>query len=212
MLCQFAREFPPLVAKFLESDRLFRRRLGETTVTDLLMVNLQNLRSDRIIVDFPDEPTTGADMEWNFLNRTNRTFYRLLLQAKRAYGDDALLSRHTYRYLSHRSASGRYQADILCGAALKAPHPTYPLYIFYNPAHTCVVARHSAGPVVKGINLANAYAIRSFARSHSFRMELIRSELRDLQRWLIALGALRPRKTQLSSVTRRTHQPLRSSL
>ena len=44
MLCQFAREFPPLVAKFLESARLFRRRLGETTVTDLMMVNLQNLR------------------------------------------------------------------------------------------------------------------------------------------------------------------------
>ncbi len=100
MLCQFARQFPPLVAEFLERGRQFKRRLREETVTDLMMVNLQNLGSDQIIVDFPDEPTTGADMEWNFVNRSNHTFYRLLLQAKCAYGNDALLSRHTYKYLS----------------------------------------------------------------------------------------------------------------
>jgi hypothetical protein len=82
MLCQFARQFPPLVAEFLERCRQFKRRLREETVTDLMMVNLQNLGSDQIIVDFPDEPTTGADMEWNFVNRSNHTFYRLLLQAK----------------------------------------------------------------------------------------------------------------------------------
>jgi hypothetical protein len=63
MLCQFARQFPPLVADFLERGRQFKRRLREETVTDLMMVNLRNLGSDQIIVDFPDEPTTGADME-----------------------------------------------------------------------------------------------------------------------------------------------------
>jgi hypothetical protein len=68
MLCQFARQFLQLVANFLERGRQFKRRLREETITDLMMVHLQNLGSDQIIVDFPDEPTTGADMEWNFVN------------------------------------------------------------------------------------------------------------------------------------------------
>ena len=182
MLCQFAREFPPLVAKFLESDRLVSADSGETTVTDLMMVNLQNLGSDQIIVDFPDEPTTGADMEWNFLNRTNHTFYRLLIQAKRAYGDDVLLSRHTYRYLTHRTSGGRYQADILCRAARRAHHPTYPLYIFYNPKRTCDVARPCAGPVVEGVNLANGYSIRRFARTGKRNIMGIRPHMHSLTR------------------------------
>jgi hypothetical protein len=42
MLCQFARQFPPLVAEFLERARQFKRRLREESVTDLMMVNLQN--------------------------------------------------------------------------------------------------------------------------------------------------------------------------
>lgn len=181
MLCQFAGQFPPLVAEFLECGRRFKRRLREETVTDLMMVNLQNLESDRIIVDFPDEPTTGADMEWNFVNRRNHTFYRLLIQAKCAYGDDASLSRHTYKYLSHRTA-GRYQADILCGAARNAVYPTYPLYIFYNSAYTCVVARDAEGPTIEGVNLANAYSIRFFATTGRRRIPGIRPYLHSLTR------------------------------
>jgi hypothetical protein len=181
MLCQFARQFPPLVAEFLERGRRFKRRLREETVTDLMMVNLQNLGSDQIIVDFPDEPTTGADMEWNFVNRSNHTFYRLLIQAKCAYGNDALLSRHTYKYLSHRTA-GRYQADILCGTARNALYPTYPLYIFYNPAHTCVVARDVEGPMIEGVNLADAYYIRSFATMGRRHIPDIRPYMHSLTR------------------------------
>jgi len=181
MLCQFARQFPPLVADFLERGRQFKRRLREETVTDLMMVNLQNLGSDQIIVDFPDEPTTGADMEWNFVNRNNQTFYRLLLQAKCAYGNDALLSRHTYKYLSHRTA-GRYQADILCQASRNAGYPTYPLYIFYNPANTCLVARDIEGPMIEGVNLANGYSIRSFARMGRRHISGIRPYIHSLTR------------------------------
>ena len=181
MLCQFARQFPPLVADFLERGRQFKRRLREETVTDLMMVNLQNLGSDQIIVDFPDEPTTGADMEWNFVNRSNHTFYRLLLQAKCAYGRDALLSRHTYKYLSHRTA-GKYQADILCEAAQNTGYPTYPLYIFYNPAHTCLLARDVEGPMIEGVNLANGYSIRSFARMRRRHIAGIRPYLHSLTR------------------------------
>jgi hypothetical protein len=143
------------------------------------MVHLQNLGSNQIIVDFPNEPTTGADMEWNFVNPSNHTFYRLLLQAKCAYGNDALLSRHTYKYLSHRTA-GRYQADILCETARGAGYPTYPLYIFYNPAHTCVVARDVEGPIIDGVNLADGYSIRSFARTGRRNIRGIRPYLHSL--------------------------------
>jgi hypothetical protein len=181
MLCQFARQFPPLVSDFLERGRQFKRRLGEETVTDLMMVNLQNLGSNQIIVDFPDEPTTGADMEWNFVNRSNHTFYRLLLQAKCSYGNYALLSRHKYKYVSHRTA-GRYQADILCEAARNAGYPTYPLCIFYNPAHTCVAARDVEGPMIEGVNLADGYSIRSFAMMRRTHIPGIRPYIHSLTR------------------------------
>jgi hypothetical protein len=82
MLCQFARQFPPLVADFLERGRQFKRRLREETVSDLMMVNLQNLGSNQIIVDFPDEPTTGADMEWNFVNRSVTPVRRVVKRRK----------------------------------------------------------------------------------------------------------------------------------
>jgi hypothetical protein len=146
-----------------------------------MMVTLQNLGSDQIIVDFPDEPTTGADMEWNFVNRRNHTFYRLRLQAKCAYGNDALFSRHTYKYLSHRTA-GRCQADILCEVSRNAGYPTYPLYIFYNPAHTCLVARDVEGPMIEGVNLANGYSIRSFARMGRTHISGIRPWMHSLTR------------------------------
>jgi hypothetical protein len=169
------------VAEFLERGRQFKRRLREETVTDLMMVSLQNLGSEQIIVDFPDEPTTGADMEWNFVNRNDHTFYRLLLQAKCAYVNGALFSRHTYKYLSHQTA-GRYQADILCEAARNAGYPTYPLYIFYNPAHTCVAARDVEGPMIEGVNLADGYSVRSFARMRSTHILGIRPYMRSLTR------------------------------
>jgi hypothetical protein len=120
-------------------------------------------------------------MEWNFVNRSSHTFYRLLLQAKCAYGDNALLSRHTYKHLSHRTA-GRYQADILCNAARNAGCPTYPLYIFYNPAHTCVLARDVEGPVIEGVNLADGYSVRFFATIGSRRIPGIRPYMHSLTR------------------------------
>ena len=116
-------------------------------------------------------------MEWNFLNRTNHTFYRLLIQPKRAYGDDALLSRHTYRYLSHRTSGGRYQADILWD-----------------------VARPCAGPVVEGVNLANGYSIRRFARIGKRNILGIRPHMHSLTRLFCPPGRParipRPRRCQ----------------
>ncbi|WP_433996363.1 DUF6615 family protein [Bradyrhizobium liaoningense] len=69
MLCLFAQHFPRSVAALLQRGQVLKRRFREETVTDLLMANLLQLGGGSIIVEFPDEPTTGADMEWNFINR-----------------------------------------------------------------------------------------------------------------------------------------------
>ena len=63
MLCLFAQHFPRSVANLLQRDKKLKRRFREETITDLLMANLVTLGGSSILVDFPDEPTTGADME-----------------------------------------------------------------------------------------------------------------------------------------------------
>src|SRR5437763_1470049 len=101
MLCHFACEFPGFVADFLHSGRGMGRNIREETITDIMMANLKLLGRDRVIVRFPNEPRTGADMEWNFVNTSDGSYYRLLVQAKVASGDKPDWSRHTYRQLSH---------------------------------------------------------------------------------------------------------------
>ena len=44
----------------------------------------------RIIVEFPNEPVTGADMEWNFVNLDDGTVFRILLQASNAIARSTL--------------------------------------------------------------------------------------------------------------------------
>jgi hypothetical protein len=82
MLCYFACEFPQFVAVFLHGSRGTGRSFREETITDIMMANLKLLGRDRVIVRFPNEPRTGADMEWNFVNRSDGSYYRLLIQAK----------------------------------------------------------------------------------------------------------------------------------
>jgi hypothetical protein len=64
MLCYFSHQFPPFVANFLQRGRVLRRRFREESITDLLMGSLVALGGGRLVVEFPDEPKTGADMEW----------------------------------------------------------------------------------------------------------------------------------------------------
>lgn len=138
MLCAFANQFPPFVERFLNQGRTLRRRFREETVTDLLMGGLITAAGGRVVVEFPDEPVTGADMEWNFVDRRTSQFFRLMLQAKQAYGDGSIWTRHCYRELLHISGSGsKLQAEALCDTARHPGSATYPLYIFYHAAHTC---------------------------------------------------------------------------
>lgn len=169
MLCQLAHHFPPFVESFLERSRPLRRRFREESVTDLLMGSLITTGGRRIIVEFPDEPVTGADMEWNFVNPDDGTFFRMLLQAKQCYGGGSVWTRHGYKELLHQSGSGRkLQASVLCDTA-RAATATYPLYIFYNPASTCEAARGAGFTAVTGASLADGYLIEGLVRGATTR-------------------------------------------
>lgn len=162
MLCQFAHLFPNAVETFLERGRGLKRRFREETVTDMMMGSLISVGGGRIAVDFPNEPVTGADMEWYFFNPDDGSLFRILLQAKRAYGEGNYWTRHSYKELFHTvGKSKRLQVSILCDAARHSIIPTYPLYIFYNPRFTCDLARKSGYRKVTGVCLADGYMIEA---------------------------------------------------
>lgn len=166
MLCSLAHQFPPFVENFLEQGRRLRRRFREETVTDLLMGSLITVGSGRVLVEFPNEPLTGADMEWNFVNPSDSTFFRILLQAKQAYGEGKKWTRHGYRELLHTSGSGtKLQVETLCDTARVAGSATYPLYILYHPAQTCALARVDGITHIAGVNLADGYIIERLVKT-----------------------------------------------
>lgn len=166
MLCRFANEFPDFVAGFLQRGRSLQRRFREETITDIMMSNLILLGGPMVIVEFPDERITGADMEWNFVNPNGPAFFRIMLQAKQTYGDGKIWKRHSYRELFHKSGTGsQLQAEILCGNARKSKVATYPLYIFYHPAETCRLAQESGAHAVLGVNLMDAFIVEALAKS-----------------------------------------------
>ncbi len=119
------------------------------------------------------------DVEAALVNPYDGTFYRLIIQAKCAYGYGSDWTRHSYRYLSHRTGN-KFQADVLCDEARQSTQPTYPLYIFYNPAHTCSLAGHSGCSSIEGVNLANGYLIRSLATTGQRRLSTIRHYVLNL--------------------------------
>ncbi|MGE3907159.1 MAG: DUF6615 family protein [Reyranellaceae bacterium] len=159
MLCQLAHQFPSFIESFLQRSRSLRRRFREETATDLLMGSLITAGERRIIVEFPDEPVTGADMEWNFVNPSDGTFFRILLQAKQCYGTGRKWTRHGYKELLHTAGSGtKLQAVAICDTA-RAEAATYPLYIFYHPESTCRAAGAAGFTAVTGASLADGYLI-----------------------------------------------------
>ena len=161
MLCYFAHKFPPFVAAFLQRGRKLRRRFREETITDLMMGSLLSLGGTSVIVEFPDEPVTGADMQWDFVNRSARTFFRILIQAKQSYGDGRHWSRHCYRELLHKVGhAGPLQAKLLCDSARGEPN-AFPLYVLYHPDMACDLARAGGKMNLEGVNLADGFAIEN---------------------------------------------------
>lgn len=169
MLCEFADQFPIIVADFLQSGRSLRRGFREESVTDLIMGGLVSLGRGKIIVEFPNERVTGADMEWNFVNQRHRTFFRLRIQAKQLSGYGGLWGRHCYKGLLYcPGKSNKLQATLLCNSARRGQVATYPLYTFYHPARSCMLAQR-VGIEIEGINLADGYAIEQLAKSATNR-------------------------------------------
>ncbi len=191
MLCQFAQQFPPFVESFLERSRLLRRRFREETITDLLMGSLMIAGGRRIIVEFPDEPVTGADMEWNFANPDDGTFFRILLQAKQSYGAGSVWTRHGYKELLHTVGGGpKFQVSALCDTA-RGNAATYPLYIFYHPKSTCVAARAAGLRAVTGASLADGYIIERLVVSAVTRTQRTRNKnLKTISPLLFPLSRL----------------------
>ncbi|WP_420712665.1 DUF6615 family protein [Ancylobacter sp. SL191] len=170
MLCQFAHQFPYFVESFLEQGRSLRRRFREETVTDVMMGSLITAGGGRVVVEFPNEPVTGADMEWNFVNTSDGTFFRILLQAKQAYGEGKSWMRHGYKELLHTSGTGpNLQAETLCDTARAPGSATYPLYILYHPAQTCALVQKYGSTLLSGVNLADGFVIEKLVKAANTR-------------------------------------------
>lgn len=145
MLCELAHSFPPRVAELLERDRGLKRNFREESITDVLMASLVGLEPFGIRVDFPDEPTTGGDMEWIFvapLELNGGRYLRLILQAKRAQFAKLKVGGYWYyHHLDHGTPAG-HQAQTLVGhsasAASEAAFPSMPSTI---RRQRCVVHR-----------------------------------------------------------------------
>lgn len=188
MLCQFAQNFPVFVANFLDLEANLKRRFREETVTDLLMGGLAALNDGSMLIQFPDEPSTGADMEWNFIDKRTGSFFRVLLQAKRSYGKGKFWKRHSYRELFHQSG-GKPQAKALRDEAQSNPS-TYPLYCFYHPKKTCELAAVDNARI-EGLGIADGYLISSLALSATNRVSRIQSS---------CLGSISPLLMPLSGM------------
>jgi hypothetical protein len=151
------------------------------------MGSLLSIGGGSVIVEFPNEASTGADMQWDFVNRDAGTFFRLLIQAKRIYGSGSQWTRHSYKKLLYQT-SGKLQSKILCDRA-RLEAATYPLYMFYNAEKTCTLARSAGISLIEGVNLTDGYLIEqlTLAASSSSRASL---RLGNLHRYFFNLRDL----------------------
>lgn len=163
MLCELGYSFPPCIAELLERDRGLTRNFREETVTDLLMMSLVGLKTFGIQVDFPDEPTTGGDMDWIYtapLEVNGGRYLRLILQAKRAKLTQLKSSAYYYyHHLDHGTPAGQ-QAQTLVAHASTSPDgkATLPLYILYHPISALAPAARGR-PAIEGVNLIFAHYV-----------------------------------------------------
>jgi len=189
MLCHFARFFPGFVADFLESGLSLKRKFREETITDIMMANLKALGGNSVIVEFPNEPSTGADMEWFFVDTSDSTWFRLLIQAKRITCRGPNWQNHSYRDLFHISG-GALQAETLANTA-SADTATFPLYAFYHPRTTCELANEVDVDWVEGVNLADGYFVASLAKAAiSKKLKTQNKRLGTLHQVFFALAEL----------------------
>ncbi len=171
MLCHYAGIFPPRAALFMDGSTRLRRRFREETITDMLMAGLLALEAFGIIVDFPDERQTGADMEWHFVNLAGPgSHFCLSIQAKSLYAKQRDWQHHSYSKLLYR-VGGKSQAHILVNNARRAHAQgiaTYPFFAFYNPQRSCADAA-GANIEIEGVNIADGFVVESLIRKANDR-------------------------------------------
>lgn len=177
MLCQLAKNFPPFVADLLERDKGLGRRFREETVTDLLMASLAALQQFGISVQFPDEPTTGADMDWVFVaprQVAGGKYFRLLLQAKRS--QFAKTKKGGYWFYHHLDHDKGQQAQTLVAHAGTGPgsSSTLPLYLLYHPLSGL---EPTLSPSVEGVNVVFASLVAPVVKGGCGRKD------KKVERW-----------------------------
>lgn len=171
-LCEFARAFPHLTAKFLNFDKSFTgHHIKEVGVTDMMMVSLKMLEAEGlgIFVDYPSEKHTGADMEWNFVSLGNEEYFlRLYIQAKRLFSNEKSWKQHRYEHLFSHSkidhSKAIRQIVTLVDHASELGEGYYPLYAFYNYESACNRAADDGFRNVYGVNLAFGHFVMKFAQ------------------------------------------------
>jgi hypothetical protein len=124
-----------------------------------MMGGLLSIGLPSIDIDFPNETSTGADMRWDFVNRSTGAFFSLFVQAKKLYDHGANWQDHAYDHLDAiTGVTGIHQAKVLCDHA-RAQNASYPLYAFYNQGQSCDLARAAGVSNVDGVSLASGYVI-----------------------------------------------------
>jgi hypothetical protein len=142
-------------------------RVGEETITDLLLLNLTRRFSDTIAVHkwskIEEGRTTGADWSWCFVGRSRCFVMRV--QAKRSDNDQ-------YLHLNHKTGPRkRPQIDLLIASARK--RRAFPAYCFYNHVVDESVRNALGNPLSKkwGCAMADARQVREFilAKKNGFK-------------------------------------------
>lgn len=162
-MCDLATKLPLLVGTLLDREaKLQKGRFREETMTDLLTGALAAFAGPNLVIRYPDEAKTGADLDLRFWNVAADEELFVRIQAKRlnAEKDGSRMRKvehRSYQELLHKpNKTAPHQYETL----KEAPSPWVPLYMFYN--HQAVVSdTYFAGsaPAVSGVNLAFAYDI-----------------------------------------------------
>lgn len=170
MLCHLAYSFPPFVAEFLARGFILKRNYREETITDFLMFQLQEAGDGKVLVEFPDEPFTGADMEWNFVSQRKDKFFRILLQAKRLYGGRKIRQSTEWRDFSYGQLfyrpkkHGPSQASILAATARSEGPSTFPMFVLYNDGAAIELAQLDEETHIQGVNLMSGFEVERLSR------------------------------------------------
>jgi len=152
MLCQFSKQFPHTVARFLEMDRTLKRNFREESVTDLFLASLISIQPYFVKFDFPIESKTGADMEWIFAAPRDNIMRKFLIQSKRA--KIRKTKRTTYGYYNHLDY-GKNHGDQAKTLMNNAGSTTLCFYMFYHPL-SILDSGSRYLPDIEGVNIVPA--------------------------------------------------------